>query len=126
LKHPSDGVDLIEGILFIMQQEIWKDVPNYEGIYQCSNYGRVKNFKTNKVLKPSINSTGYYVVNLHFETKQKTRTVHQLICICFLNHIPNGNTFVINHIDGDKKNNKVENLEIVTQRQNNTFCFRKR
>ena len=70
-------------------QEIWKDIPGYEGLYQVSNFGRVKSFKnkTEKILKLSICSHGYYVITIR--TYKKIR-VHQLVAMAFLNHKPNG------------------------------------
>ena len=138
MKQPSDVVDLI-GVFYFMETsiEIWKDVPGYEGFYQCSNFGNVKSLdrvvKRNnnnkrvigKQLKKCINCHGYYVVVLCKKSILKSFTVHQLVAMCFLGHKRNGNTLVINHIDGNKINNMLSNIEIVTNRQNSSTCFRK-
>ena len=99
--------------------EVYKDIPNYDGLYQVSNLGNVKSFKfgTEQKLKLSLNG-GYLKVNLRFKGIQKRRTVHQLVAEAFLNHTRCGFDLVVNHIDFDKTNNKLDNLEIVTQRQN--------
>lgn len=94
--------------------EIWKNIEGFEG-YQISNLGRVKSFKRTKerILKGSI--TGGYI---QVEIDKKLKSIHQLVAIAFLNHKPCGHKLVVNHIDHNKLNNKVENLEIVNQREN--------
>ena len=100
--------------------EIWKDIVDYEGLYQVSNLGRVKSFKWNKdkILKGGIDLTGYYLVVLHKNRLRKTKRIHQLVSVAFLNHIPNGYELVVDHINDDKIDNRVENLQLVTQREN--------
>jgi hypothetical protein len=100
--------------------EVWKEVVGYEGIYQVSNLGRIKSLKfgKEKILKKTIDNRGYYVVNLHINRKQKTFNVHQIVASSFLNHKPNGYEFVVDHINDDKLNNQVSNLQIVTARFN--------
>jgi hypothetical protein len=101
--------------------EIYKDVIGYEGIYKVSNLGNVKSFKYNKERKLSAckNSAGYLSVNLCIDKIQKSRIVHQLVAESFLNHKRCGLELVINHKDFDRTNNKLDNIEIVTQRENN-------
>lgn len=111
--------------------EIFKDVKNYEGYYKVSNLGSVKSLERTFVrsngriltikegiLNPRLNSRGYPTVGLYKDDKRKMRTIHQLVAESFLNHIPCGYKLVINHIDFNKNNNKLENLEITTQRDN--------
>jgi hypothetical protein len=100
--------------------EQWKYIIGYEGLYQISNLGNVKSirFDKQKLLLPQINSKGYYFVVLCDKTKRKQIQIHQLVAMAFLNHIPCKMEFVINHINFDKKDNKVSNLEIVTNREN--------
>jgi len=105
-----------------MENEIWKDIPGYENHYQVSNIGNVKSLKyrnTNKhkYLKPSINQ-GYKQVVLSKDGKLKTHLVHSLVAIAFLNHKPNGITMVVDHINNNPTDNRVENLQIVTHRHN--------
>lgn len=117
-----------------MQEEIWKDIPNYEGIYQVSNLGNVKSvprkkmlpknnmfcFSKEKILKPSINTRGYLQVVLCSNTERKTITIHMLVAVAFLNHSRQGNNglIVIDHINEVKTDNRVDNLQITTQRIN--------
>jgi hypothetical protein len=104
-----------------MNKEIWKDVPNYEGIYQVSSLGRVKSLGNDKSRKEKILKQGYgkyYLVNLNKHKVSKTRTVHQLVCEAFLGHKPNGMKLVVDHINDDKLDNRLENLQIITQREN--------
>jgi hypothetical protein len=70
--------------------EIWKDIKNYEGLYQIPNFGNVKNVRTLRILKPIINTQGYKIVNLWRDGKNKTVKVHRLIAITF---IPNPDFF---------------------------------
>jgi len=103
-----------------MQEEIWKDIPDYEGIYQVSNLGRVKSFckKKENIKTNYLDNVGYYVVSICKNNKCIPRKIHQLVAICFLNHIPCGHKFVVNHINNNPLDNRVENLQIVTTRHN--------
>lgn len=109
--------------------EKWKDIPNYEGIYQASSLGRIKSLERKRtaannsianvrerILKQGENK--YIFVVLMTEGKLKTINVHKIIAICFLNHKPCGHKFVINHKDHDRFNNNFLNLEIITNREN--------
>ena len=101
-------------------KEIWKDIPNYEGYYQVSNLGNVKSiiFNREKLLKKCINSSGYCLVVLYNNKKRKIFYAHQLVAIAFLNHNPNKFEKVVNHKNFNKLDNRVENLEIVSNREN--------
>jgi len=111
-----------------MKNEIWKDIPGYEGLYQVSDQGRVKSFKSNKetILKQLKQKSGYLRVTLcdKYSNKKYIRT-HQLIAMAFLNHKPDNYNLVIDHIDRDKGNNILSNLRIVTQRVNTVNHGRK-
>jgi len=100
--------------------EVWKDVIGYDEMYQVSNYGNVKSFKYGKerILKPGVSSTGYYIVSLSVNNTGHTKKVHQLVAMAFLNHTPCGLRLVVNHKDFNKLNNNLSNLEIVTNREN--------
>ena len=110
-----------------LENEIWRPIKGYEGHYEVSNFGRVISYKRDKakLLKSHVNKVGYHHVVLNIEGNRTTILIHQLVAIAFLNHTPCGHNKVINHIDGNKLNNNVSNLEIVTTRQNATTCFRK-
>jgi hypothetical protein len=101
--------------------EIWKDIPDFEGIYQVSSFGNVKSLKYNKekILKKSKDKNGYFVVGLYNdEVKNKTFKVHQLCAITFLNHLPCGMDLIVDHIDNNNQNNTIENLQIISNREN--------
>lgn len=106
--------------------EIWKTIKNYTD-YEVSNLGNIKSLKHGKerILKPALNSVGYFSVVLCKDFKTKTFQIHQLVAIEFLNHKQCGYELVINHIDFNKKNNRVENLEIVTARENSNLKHKK-
>jgi len=95
--------------------EIWKQTQY--GKYEVSNIGNVKNTKTGKLLTNSLSkSNGYYKVTLSVNGKSKPIEVHRLVAETFKPTLDKA--LVVDHIDGDKLNNKVCNLEWITQRQN--------
>lgn len=103
-----------------MIKEEFRDIPGFEG-YQISNLGRVKSFKCakEKILNNSINSNGYYRVGLTKDRKSITKKVHQLVAITFLSHIPNGTQeIIVDHKNNNPLDNRVENLQLITQREN--------
>jgi hypothetical protein len=103
-------------------KEIWKDIPNYEGLYQVSNLGNVRNVKRNKIKSININNRGYKLVWLNKNNKGTNALVHRLVAQAF---IPNINNLPqVNHKDENKLNNKVENLEWCTQKYNNSYGTR--
>lgn len=96
-------------------KEIWKDVIGYEGLYKISNLGRVKN-RFDLILKPNT-TRGYKIVSLSKNNTQKTYKLHSLVALNFLGKRAKGG-LQVNHIDGNKLNNKVSNLEYVTRSKN--------
>lgn len=122
--------------VIIMKKEIWRDIPNYEGVYQVSNFGRIKSLSrivktqrvnrmvSERILSQGFNKNGYMTIHFCKNKHKKTRRVHQLVAIAFLNHEPSGMKLVVHHIDGNKSNNHVGNLQIITQREN-TSKYRK-
>jgi len=101
------------------QLEIWKTIPNFE-YYQVSNLGRVKSLKFGKerILKAGIDHGGYSLVILSLNGKTKSITLHKLVAMAFLNHNPCGMKLVINHINFNRLDNSLSNLEIISQREN--------
>lgn len=103
-----------------MEKEIWKDVIGYEGKYKISNYGRVYSIERNgtkgHLLKLRISISGYVMVALTTNKKPKPLFVHKLV----LQHFkPNPlNKKEGNHIDGNKLNNHIDNLEWCTRKEN--------
>jgi hypothetical protein len=99
--------------------EEWKDIQGYEGLYQVSNLGRVKSFiRKDKILKQHKDSAGYLSVTLCNNGNRKKITVHKLMAIVFLNHKPQGNKIVVDHVNNIKNDNRLENLQIISQRLN--------
>ena len=108
-------------------REVWKDIDSYEGLYQVSNQGNVKSFHFNKgdtsrLLKNRLVNEGYCQVVLYNKGKKKAFYAHVLVANAFIlntNNLPE-----VNHIDGDKTNNCVENLEWVTSKQNSIHAVK--
>lgn len=113
----------------IMVEEIWKDIKGYEGYYQISNLGNVKSLertvyhsdgrvqvRKERIMSKRESTDGYYIAKLNVDKQSKSIAIHRLIAEAF---IPNPNNFPeVNHIDTNRKNNKVENLEWCTRIDN--------
>ena len=96
--------------------EIWKDIPNTNGQYMVSNQGKVMTVKTGRILTPVIDERGYERVCLFKADRDRRYKVHRLVAIAFLPN-PQGKKQV-NHKDGNKRNNSVDNLEWATNEEN--------
>lgn len=116
-------------------EEIWKDIPGYEGYYQVSNYSRIKslarvvsrgNNKLNlkeKILNPSKNTSGYFQITLSKNKVEKSYQIHRLCLAVFCGISLYRNE--VNHIDGDISNNYIDNLEWVNRIENNCHHAKK-
>jgi hypothetical protein len=106
--------------------EIWKDIPGYEGLYEMSVCGKVKSLnyrRTGKIhdLKCVKHNSGYYYVNLvNNKGIKKVFFIHQLMGMSFLGFTPNRHELVVDHINNKKTDNRLENLQIITHRENCT------
>jgi len=113
-----------------MIKEIFKDVPGYEGKYQVSNIGRVKSLERwrdngyggylhkERILKARLDKKGYLQVHL-YKNYRKAFYIQSLMAMSFLGHSLNGtNKIVIDHINNIKTDNRIENLQLITNREN--------
>jgi hypothetical protein len=114
--------------------ETWKEIKDYEGLYEISSLGNVRSldrkvlskrkygdkmvYLKSKPIKTIVDSLGYCRISLCKNGTVKAHKIHKLVCESF--KIGNGQ---INHIDGNKKNNKVDNLEFCTSKENNYHAF---
>jgi hypothetical protein len=105
--------------------EIWKDIQEYEGLYQVSNLGNVKSIHNSKtiILKPRKIKDGYLMVSLYKHNKPKNCQIHRLVAKHFLNNYDE--KLEVNHIDYNKENNTVDNLEMITRYDNVYDYFHK-
>ena len=121
----------------IIENEIWKDIKGYENYYQVSNYGRIKSkarirkgkqkqfyLTKEKILRAHVNKKrGYVQILLTKKAEQRLYLCHRLVAEAF---IPNPNNYSeINHIDGNKQNNYVKNLEWCTHSENIKHAYNK-
>lgn len=102
--------------------ETWKDAPGYEGLYKVSNLGNVYSLIRNKIMQGKIDKDGYREVILTKNKIKKTIKVHRLVALSFISN-PNKKPQV-NHIDRNKTNNNVNNLEWVTASENIKHTFK--
>lgn len=103
--------------------EVWKEIPGFEGLYQVSNQGRVKSLakviwngkgyftSKEKVLHPNTLAKGYYQVELKKDGKRCCHQVHRLVAMTFIENPSPADLNQVNHLNGDKQDNRVENLE---------------
>ncbi len=117
----------------ILENEIWVDYPNYEGLYLISNFGRVASYyrsktlisKTSTKIIKSCIGNGYFHNTLCIGGKRKTNVVHKAVAKCFVNN-PKPNEYnIINHKDGNKLNNHYTNLEWCSSSMNTRHAFDK-
>lgn len=123
----------IQTIPQIIEEE-WKDIPEYEGIYQVSNLGRIKSLSRTLwngnvlhqhqeiIMHPSYDCNGYLLVGLRKNKRYRYERVHRLVAKAF---IPNPYNYrVVNHIDADRSNNNINNLEWCTHKHNSNHAIK--
>lgn len=114
-----------------MREEVWKPIKGYEGLYEVSDLGRVKslpryNFKTIRILKPYVNKrNGYVYVQLCKKNRPRIYRLHRLVYEAFHGVDISGYDVnrQIDHVNGDKADNRLDNLELVTQSENVKRAF---
>ena len=108
----------------------WKPIKDYEGLYEVSNDGRIRrlrftngshDFEKIRECKQTLNTWGYMTVNLSKNGKVNTKRVHKLVANAFLGE----SNLQIDHIDGNKQNNRLDNLEYVTPKENTNRAWKK-
>lgn len=123
----------------LLIEEIWKDIKGYEGIYQVSSFGRVKSldryvtrkngaiqFYPSKILTICYNKrVNIYEVHLRKNNKRKCLKIHRLVADTFVYNDDPTNKTTVNHIDGDRNNNKADNLEWVSYSENEKHAYDK-
>ncbi|MFZ2486938.1 MAG: HNH endonuclease [Anaerolineae bacterium] len=105
------------------EKAIFKDIPGYEGLYTVSNMGDVKSLNYSRsgkegLLKLIAVNDIYLHVNLVKDKERRSFSVHQLVAMAFLCYIPNGREKVVDHINNNPKDNRLENLQVISSREN--------
>ncbi len=104
----------------VYEDEIWKDIPGTDGIYQVSNYGRLKSFRRDAINGKIMNLAsvkGFQTANIKINGKYKSCLVHKIVAENFLTKPSEKHTYVT-HIDGNVSNNHVSNLKWITKEEN--------
>lgn len=135
-KEPKEETFVIDEEL--KEEELWLPVHNYYGFYEVSNMGNVRSlsrkvkhsknpeFTKNvfgRILSKSINPQGYNKVRLSMYGDKKTHLVYHLVSEAFLGHVDRSEFFCVDHIDEDKTNDRVSNLQIITKKENTKKSF---
>lgn len=112
-----------------MENEVWKNIPGYDGLYQASDLGRVKSRgndknRKEKILRSGKDIGGYLHVALWKDGKAKRFSVHRLVWEAFNGPIQEG--YDCNHINENKQDNSLENLNLMTRKENNNWGTRNR
>ena len=110
-------------------KEEWRDIPDYEGLYQVSNFGKVKSLNYRRsgkeqIMKPKKTKDGYLRVNLSKYTEMKNLSVHKLVALAFIKNDNPIEKTEINHVDENKENNHVDNLCWITHKENCNYGTR--
>jgi hypothetical protein len=103
--------------------EEWRYIPNTNEMYMVSNLGRVKSlfFNKEKIMSPGRSKKGYLSLGISVNKNRRTFNVHQLVAKAFLGHKPDGtNKIVVDHIDNNPLNNNVNNLQLISNRENSS------
>lgn len=100
--------------------ELWKDIPGFEGEYEASTYGNIRSLKRGQkmLMKQSVNGGGYGTTKLCLNGVQYSKMSHEWICETFNGAKPDGENIVVNHKNGNKLDNRPENLEWISAKMN--------
>ena len=114
--------EVIENTNSVKQPEEWKPIPGYDGMYEVSNWGRVKSYKHNsdgKILSPGKDGRGYHIIALCKDGKRKMCKIHRLVATAFISNP--SNLPEVNHKDENRRNNYLGNLEWCDHSYNNSY-----
>lgn len=103
-------------------EEIWLPVKDFETSYEVSNTGKIRSFRTKQILKTYVINSGYKAIKFTVQTKRTSHLIHRLVAIAFLEK--EESKFFVNHKDGNKLNNHVNNLEWCTVSENHLHAFK--
>lgn len=108
----------------IRMQENWKDITGYAQFYMISNTGKVFSKRQNKILKPQPNSNGYLRISLSDGKRKRKFFVHRLVAVHFVSNPDAASNNVVNHLDGNFRNNNSYNLEWTTMKGNSQHALK--
>lgn len=105
----------------VLPNERWNPIFSIPDI-EASNLGRVRRIQTLRVYTPRKSNNGYLTIGLSYQKKKLTKLIHRLVAEAFLGNCPEN--YTVNHKDGNKENNNIENLEYVTHAANNLHAYK--
>ena len=126
MNNKNDTEFVLDFLLTKKEKESWKKINSFpvNGRYEASNLGNIRTCwaKKPRILKQTKNENGYLKVGLFINKKNKSMRVHRLVISAFWD-CPLDTKMQVNHIDGNKTNNNIENLELVTNRENTIHAY---
>ena len=106
-------------------QIIWKNLKGFEDKYKISSKGEIINKKDNKKINTRISKDGYIRVTLYYKNKSYIKSIHRLVAETFIEKKTTTSNLEVNHIDGNKLNNNINNLEWITHKENIEHAWKK-
>lgn len=101
----------------------WSSIKGYDGVYKVCEDGHIKRIDSGKILKPAVAKNGYLIVSLWKNNKGKSQYVHRILAETFLSIPKSKDRLTVNHIDGNKLNNTLQNLEWCSYSANNQHAY---